>query len=293
MPKKKSKTSAKKSTKTAKKSAKKSVAKKPSVKKSATKKSSPKLKAVAAASRPSPVRSTGTGAAILSAAAPHLQNNAVRVLIADDDPLVRAAIGVMLPAPRFKVIAEAVNGDEAARKARELKPDVLLLDLAMPGKAGMEALRDLGNSVPGMKTAVLTVAIAKRQIVEALQLGARGIVLKEGARDVLANCIEAMLKGSYWVDRQPVSDVHKVIKDLLASPELNRPSKRDLLNPKEMQIVTFIVEGRTNKDIAGTLNTSEQVIKNHLGKIFDKLGVFNRLELALYALDNQMVERSY
>jgi len=284
---------AKKSAKPVKKAAKKSAAKKPVAKKSVAKKPALKSRTIASASRLTPVRYTGTGAAILNAAAPRLQNNSVRVLIADDDPLVRAAIGVMLPAPRFTVIAEAVNGDEAARKARELKPDVLLLDLAMPGKAGMEALRDLGNSVPGMKTVVLTVAIAKRQIVEALQLGARGIVLKEGARDVLANCIESLLKGSYWVDRQPISDVHKVIKDLLASPELNRPSKRDLLNPKEMQIVTFIVEGRTNKDIAGTLNTSEQVIKNHLGKIFDKLGVFNRLELALYALDNQMVERAY
>jgi len=274
-----------------KKSAKKSTAKSSSKKTAARpKKSAGKVKKGPVAT--TPVRASGTGAALLqSAVARPSAKLYMRVIIADDDPLVRAAIGVMLPAPRFQVIAEAVNGDEAARKARDLKPDVLLLDLAMPGKAGMEALRDLGNSVPNMKTVVLTVAIAKRQIVEALQLGAKGIVLKEGARDVLANCIEAVVGGKYWVDRNPVADVHKIIADIQSSPEMNRPSKRDLLNPKEMQIVTFIVEGRTNKDIANTLNTSEQVIKNHLGKIFDKLGVFNRLELALYALDNQMVER--
>jgi two-component system nitrate/nitrite response regulator NarL len=273
---------------------KKKTAAKKTAPKTSSKKSSNKAKAPARQAKGPvaavPVRTSTMGAVTQSAARPSPKLH-LRVIIADDDPLVRAAIGVMLPAPRFQVIAEAVNGDEAARKSRDLKPDVLLLDLAMPGKAGMEALRDLGNSVPNMKTVVLTVAIAKRQIVEALQLGAKGIVLKEGARDVLANCIENVMAGKYWVDRTPVSDVHKIIADIQSSPEMNRPSKRDLLNPKEMQIVTFIVEGRTNKDIAGTLNTSEQVIKNHLGKIFDKLGVFNRLELALYALDNQMVER--
>jgi len=228
---------------------------------------------------------------VMAAAKPAPKKH-IRVLIADDDPLVRSAVRLMLAPPKYEIVAEAVNGDEAARKAREFKPDILLLDLAMPGKAGMDALRDLGNSIPGLKTVVLTVAIAKRQIVEALQLGARGIALKESASEVLLPCIETVLTGRYWVNRAPVQDVYKIIQELQALPELNRPSKRDLLNPKELQIVGFIVEGRTNKDIASTLNTSEQVIKNHLGKIFDKLGVFNRLELALYALDNQMVERA-
>src|SRR5271155_2706777 len=169
-----------KTKKAAKKSTVKTSSKKPKAKPSARPAKGP----VAAA----PVRTSAMGTTAPSAARPSPKLH-LRVIIADDDPLVRAAIGVMLPAPRFQVIAEAVNGDEAARKARDMKPDVLLLDLAMPGKAGMEALRDLGNSVPNMKTVVLTVAIAKRQIVEALQLGAKGIVLKEGARDVLANCI--------------------------------------------------------------------------------------------------------
>src|SRR5579872_206503 len=200
-------------TKSSKSTAKKSSAKKtakPAASKSSAKKPAPRP-VVARASAPSAgtAKASGTGSAILQAAAPRPSGNHIRVVIADDDPLVRAAIGVMLPGPRFQVIAEAVNGDEAARKARDLRPDVLLLDLAMPGKAGMEALRDLGNSVPGMKIVVLTVAIAKRQIVEALQLGARGIVLKETARDVLAHCIDAVLKGSYWVDRQGVADVQK------------------------------------------------------------------------------------
>ena len=214
-----------------------------------------------------------------------------RVLIADDDPLVRAAVGVLISHQvGFAIAGEATNGEEAIAMAHQLRPDLLLLDLNMPKKAGMDALREMGDSIPSMKTILLTVAIEKRQIVEALQLGARGIVLKEAARTVLIEAIRAVLQGMYWINQHPVSDVHRVLNEF-AAPANSLSPKRGLLSPKEMQIVTFIVEGCTNKDIAKSLATSEQVVKNHMGKIFDKLGVFNRLELALYALDNQMVER--
>jgi DNA-binding NarL/FixJ family response regulator len=214
-----------------------------------------------------------------------------RVLIADDDPLVRAAVGLLISHQvGFAVAGEATNGEEALAMAHQLRPDLLLLDLNMPKKAGMEALREMGDSMPSMKTILLTVAIEKRQIVEALQLGARGIVLKEAARSVLIEAIRTVQQGMYWINQHPVSDVRQVLDEF--SPVADAPStKNGLLSPKEMQIVTFIVEGCTNKDIAKSLATSEQVVKNHMGKIFDKLGVFNRLELALYALDNRMVER--
>lgn len=214
----------------------------------------------------------------------------VRVLIADDDPLVRAAVGVLLPAEGFKLAGEARDGGEAIDQVKALRPDLLLLDLNMPNKAGLEALRELSGA--GVRTIVLTVAIEKRQILEALQLGARGIVLKAAARTLLADAINSVIAGHYWINDQPLQDVQAVIRDLTSSvAEAPAAPKTKLLSPKELQIVCFIVEGRTNKDIAQELQTSEQVIKNHLGKIFDKLGVFNRLELALYAIDNRMVER--
>lgn len=217
--------------------------------------------------------------------------DAISVLIADDDPLVRAAVGLLIShEPDFTVAGEATNGEEAIAMAKGLRPDLLLLDLNMPKKAGMDALREMGDSIPKMKTILLTVAIERRQIVEALQLGARGIVMKEAARTVLIEAMRAVLQGMYWINQHPVSDVHRVL-DEFAVPADAMSLKHGLLSPKEMQIVTFIVEGCTNRDIAKSLATSEQVVKNHMGKIFDKLGVFNRLELALYALDNQMVER--
>jgi two-component system nitrate/nitrite response regulator NarL len=220
-------------------------------------------------------------------------NNPTQILVADDDPLVRAAISVLLSTEiGYRLVGEATDGDEAIMMARDLRPDVLLLDLNMPRKHGLEALRELSEEVPRMHTVVLTVSIEKRQIVEALQLGARGVVMKIDAKRLLAESIRTVMEGRYWVNDRALSDVAEIIALMGGVQDLSRERpKLSLLSAKEMQIVGYIVEGRTNKDIASTLQTSEQVVKNHLGKIFDKLGVFNRLELALYAIDNHMVER--
>lgn len=220
---------------------------------------------------------------------------AVRVLVADDDALTREAVAAMLKDQgRIEIVGEAADGDQAIQRARGLMPDILLLDLNMPRKPGMDALRDMGQSVPGMRTLVLTVSIEARQVLEALQLGARGILKKENARQHLQTAIRAVLAGQFWLNDEPLADVKEVIHELSEKVEKERAKanpKLEMLNPKEVQIVNYIVEGRTNKDIAETMVTSEQVVKNHLGKIFDKLGVFNRLELALYALDNHLVDR--
>jgi two-component system, NarL family, nitrate/nitrite response regulator NarL len=217
----------------------------------------------------------------------------IQIIIADDDPLVRAAIGTLLAnGAAYQLIAEANDGDEAISLVRKLRPHVLLLDLNMPRKHGLETLRGLSDELPEMRTIVLTLAIDKRQIVEALQLGAKGVVLKADARTLLLPSIQAVLRGQYWVKDREIEDVKDIIQEIgRFDGARSGQAKLGLLSPKEAQIVAYIVEGRTNKDIASTLQTSEQVVKNHLGKIFDKLGVFNRLELALYAIDNGMVDR--
>jgi len=225
-----------------------------------------------------------------SAGAPLVADAArkLRVILADDDSLVRAAVSIICAHHNaFEILGEARNGDEAIELATRTNPDLLILDLNMPKRPGLSALNDLRAAVPKMKTILLTVSIERRQIVEALHAGARGIVLKEAAQAVLIDAVRSVLKGNFWVDRRPLQDVSQLIQELRSETK----EAGIELTPREKQVVEYIVEGCTNKDIARTLCTSEQVIKNYLGKIFDKLGVFNRLELALYALDHNLANR--
>ena len=141
--------------------------------------------------------------------------NPIRVLIADDHPVVRIGLRNMLQAdPHIKVIAEAKDGIEALHMVRTLRPDILLLDLAMPKMPGMEALREMTGDSGDTRTIVLTGQVDKRQILEALQLGARGVVLKDAVVAHLSACIRAVMQGQYWLEGRPVQNLVQVLRDL-------------------------------------------------------------------------------
>jgi len=220
------------------------------------------------------------------------------LLLADDDPLVRTAVKAIFGCdPTFKVTGDATDGEQAMARALQLHPDLLVLDMNMPGKAGLETLRELHQAIPGkgalaMRTLLLTVSADRRQIMEAIQLGARGLVLKHNAPTLLLRAAHSVLAGRFWIDTREFADIHEVLRELSAGQPKTPTAKRDLLTPRELSIVKLLAQGCTNKDIANQTGTKEQVIKNNLVRIFDKLGVFNRLELALYALDNQIVDRA-
>lgn len=217
---------------------------------------------------------------------------AIRVLIADDHPIFRDGLKKLLEAePGFRVVGEAADGSEAVSMARRLNPDILLLDLAMPRVPGMEALRELAASPTPLRTILLTAAIEKAQIVEALQLGARGIVLKESATELLMKSIRSVMDGQYWVGRENVHDLVKTLRELTAGAGEEAKRKSFGLTPRELEIVSTIVAGYTNKDIAEKFSISEQTVKHHLTNIFDKLGVSNRLELALFAVNHHLHEQ--
>ncbi len=215
----------------------------------------------------------------------------VRILIADDHPIFRDGLRRLLEAePKFAVIGEACDGAEAVKLARQLKPDILLLDLAMPRHPGLEALREM-NSTAGQNSVriiLLTAAAEKNQIVEALQLGARGVVLKDSATQLLLKSIDTVMAGEYWVGRESVSNLVQYLRTLIQSSGEEARQKKFGLTPRELEIVSAVVAGYANKEIAEYFKISEDTVKHHLSNIFDKLGVSTRLELALFAVNQSL-----
>jgi two-component system nitrate/nitrite response regulator NarL len=216
-----------------------------------------------------------------------------RILLADDHAIFRDGLRRLLESePEFQVIGEAADGAEAIIKTRELEPDLLLLDLAMPRIPGIEALRELtrGGS-PTTKIILLTAAIEKNQIVEALQIGARGIVMKEAATQLLFKSIRSVMAGQFWVGRESVGDMVQYLREKTES-QLPAGGRSYGLTRREMEIVSAIVAGLTNKEIAKKFTLSEDTVKHHLTNIFNKVGVSSRLELALFAINHRLVEGS-
>lgn len=186
------------------------------------------------------------------------------------------------------MIGEACDGKEAVKLAIEMKPDILLLDLAMPRHTGLDALRDLSATTGAtgpVRIILLTAAAEKKQIVEALQLGARGVVLKDSATQLLLKSIHAVMSGEYWVGRDSVSNLVQYLRNLMQSSGEESKQKKFGLTPRELEIVSAVVAGYSNREIAEYFKISEDTVKHHLSNIFDKLGVSTRLELALFAVN--------
>ena len=218
------------------------------------------------------------------------RSQSVKILIADDHPIFRDGLRRLLESERgFKVVGEACDGFEAVDFVRTLKPEILLLDLAMPRRHGLEALREISNSHAGpVRVILLTAAAEREQIVEALQLGARGVVLKDCGTEILMKSIRSVLAGEYWVGREPVSNLMLYLRGLMDSSTKISRQKRFGLTPRELDIVSAVVAGFANKEIAEHFKISEDTVKHHLSNIFDKTGVSTRLELALFAVNQAL-----
>ena len=213
----------------------------------------------------------------------------IRIVLADDHPVVRIGVRNMLTQHAgFEVVGEADDGDEAITQTLELKPDILLLDVAMPRLPGLEAMRAIMSGSPTVKILLLTSTITTQQIIEALHIGARGIVLKDALAGALQTAIQTVIAGDYWIGGKRVVNLVSALHELMqqaAAP----PHRSYGLTPREIEVVGCIVEGCSNRDIAKQFTLSEEPVKRHLSNIFDKTGVSTRLELALFAIAHHLV----
>ena len=210
----------------------------------------------------------------------------IRIVIADDHPIFRDGLRKLLMLEEdFRVVAEARDGKEVLEVLEEVQPDILLLDLKMPGLDGLTALQKLQNSRTKTKVIVLTASEDKNQFVQAMKFGTCGIVLKQTATELLIKSIRKVHAGEIWLDSHTTAAVMRQFSSPMDSAPLgSRDRDRSPLSQREREIVVLVAQGFKNKEMAEKMFISEQTVKNHLHNIFDKLGVSDRLELALYAI---------
>ena len=195
---------------------------------------------------------------------------------------------MLLEADGFEVVGEAADGDEAITTTLDLQPDILLLDLQMPRMPGLEAMRAILSGSATVKVLLLTSTVTTQEIIEALQIGARGIVLKDALASHLQTAIRTVANGDYWIGGKRVSNLVSALHGLMQQTVV--PQRKTFgLTPRELEVVGLIVEGCSNKDIAKQFSLSEETVKRHLSNVFDKTGVSTRLELALFAIAHHLV----
>jgi two-component system, NarL family, nitrate/nitrite response regulator NarL len=219
----------------------------------------------------------------------------IRIVVADDHPIFRDGLCKLLALEEdFEVVAQASDGRQVLDVLQQLEPDILLLDLKMPGLDGLATLQRLQQAKNRTRVIVLTASDDKNEFVQAMKLGTSGIVLKQTATELLIKSIRKVHAGEIWLDSHTTA---AVIRQFVANDEAPaaapssaapRDRERSPLSQREREIVALVAQGFKNKEMAEKMFISEQTVKNHLHNIFDKLGVSDRLELALYAIHNNL-----
>lgn len=211
--------------------------------------------------------------------------NPVRIVVADDHQIFRDGLRRLLESEAgFRVVGEAADGVEAVRVVRETKPDVLLLDLAMPRAGGIETLE--AGGFEATKVVLLTAALEPGDLVRAVRLGARGVVLKEAATRELIDGIHRVMAGRWLIAPEMADELARAVRETGRAREL--PYR---LTARELEIVEAIAAGDSNSEIARQLNISLHTVKHHLSSVFDKTGTGTRLELAVFAIRHGVVAR--
>jgi DNA-binding NarL/FixJ family response regulator len=214
----------------------------------------------------------------------------IRVIIADSQAIFRVGIRKVLAVEDgLRVVAQAENLGQTISAVAKFPADMLLLESRITSNSP-EACSELLKRAPGLKIVVITGDVDADQTVEYLRRGVKGIVTRSIAPDLLVRCVRKVAEGETWLDNRGVNWVIEAYRSqaaLLTSP---RPKNR--LSDKELLIVSCVAQGMRNKEIAQEVGTTEQVIKNYLRKVYDKLGVSDRLELALYCIHHRLMDKA-
>jgi two-component system nitrate/nitrite response regulator NarP len=199
----------------------------------------------------------------------------IRILLADDHPMIRTAIEVLLRDTQFELAATAMNGAEALTEVERLKPDVLLVDLEMPELGGMGVIRKLRGERNLTKVVILTAAIDDSSLMEARSLRVNGMVLKNSDPAYLLDCLEAVSAGRTWIDPELQARTEALTESF--------GGEGVALAPRERQLIRYVRRGLRNREISAELGVTEGTVKVYLHAVFEKLGIKNRTELAIRA----------
>jgi DNA-binding NarL/FixJ family response regulator len=210
----------------------------------------------------------------------------IRVVVVDDHPIVLEGLERLFRREGdIEIVARCVNAREALDAVRTHRPDVVVLDLRLPGGHGLDVLDAIRREALPTRAVLLAGSINEDELVEALQLGARGIVLKEMAPELLVRCLRTVHAGGRWLENDFLG---RALESLLDREGVARPG-RMALSPREIEIVRLAATGHHNREIAETLHITEGTVKVHLHNIYEKLGIEGRVELTLYARDHGWV----
>lgn len=214
----------------------------------------------------------------------------VRVLLVDDHILFRKGISSMMASqPDLEVVGEASDGTEALEKARELMPDIILMDINMPRTDGLEATRLIKEELPYVKIVILTVSDDEQNLFEAIKSGAMGYLLKNLEPEELFDLVRGVYRGEAAISRNTAT---KILSELSRQAQRDHEpaiSAKTVLTDREKEVLQLVITGATNKEIASALYISENTVKNHLCNILDKLHLQNRIQAAAYALREGLI----
>jgi two-component system nitrate/nitrite response regulator NarL len=216
----------------------------------------------------------------------------IRVLIVDDHLLFSSGVRVLLEQnEQFLVLGEISDGLEGVKRTESLKPDIVLMDIHMPGISGREALKLIGESAPEVKVLMLTVSEDTGDLVECLRAGAAGYVLKNIAADTLVDALLKVHRGESVISPKMTS---RLIRDFRAQqpPGVAIEPRREEMSPREQEILRGLAKGQTNREIALELGVAESTVKIHIQNIFKKAGLRGRVQAALYAVEHGYAEKT-